>query len=49
MPVYGVTGIAYDVEDVRSHGRDERILVRSYYDGIQFVYRLTRALGGAKG
>jgi acetylornithine deacetylase/succinyl-diaminopimelate desuccinylase-like protein len=47
MPVYGVTGIAYDVDDVRSHGKDERILVRSYYDGIQFIYRLATALGRA--
>jgi acetylornithine deacetylase/succinyl-diaminopimelate desuccinylase-like protein len=47
MPVYGVTGIAYDVEDVRAHGRDERILVRSYYDGIRFIHRLASAIGGA--
>lgn len=47
MPVYGVSGIAHDVEDVRAHGKDERILVRAYYDGIQFIYRLASALGGA--
>jgi acetylornithine deacetylase/succinyl-diaminopimelate desuccinylase-like protein len=47
MPVYGVTGIAYDPEDVRAHGRDERILVRSYYEGIDFIERLARTIGGA--
>ena len=47
MPVYGVTGIAFDPEDVRAHGRDERILVRSYYEGIDFIERLARAIGGA--
>ena len=47
MPVYGVTGIAFDPEDVRAHGRDERILVRSYYEGIDFIERVARAIGGA--
>ena len=47
MPVYGVTGIAYDPDDYRAHGKDERILVRSYYQGITFAEALIRALGGA--
>ncbi|HET7221125.1 MAG TPA: M20/M25/M40 family metallo-hydrolase [Vicinamibacterales bacterium] len=46
MPVYGVTGIAYDVDDVRAHGKDERILVRSYYEGIAFIERLMLAIAG---
>ena len=45
MPVYGVTGIAYDTEDVRAHGKDERILVRSFDEGIAFMERLVEALG----
>ena len=49
MPVYGVTGIAFDPEDVRAHGRDERILVRSYYEGITFMECLIEALGGPAG
>jgi acetylornithine deacetylase/succinyl-diaminopimelate desuccinylase-like protein len=47
MPVYGVTGIAYDVDDVRAHGKDERIFVRSFYEGIEFIHRLATALGTA--
>jgi acetylornithine deacetylase/succinyl-diaminopimelate desuccinylase-like protein len=46
VPVYGISPIAYDVDDVRAHGKDERIHVRSYYDGIEFMHRLARALGG---
>ncbi len=46
MPVYGVTGIAYDPEDVRAHGKDERILVRSFDEGLEFAYRIARALAG---
>jgi acetylornithine deacetylase/succinyl-diaminopimelate desuccinylase-like protein len=45
MPVYGVTGIAYDPDDVRAHGKDERILVRSFDEGIAFMERLADALG----
>ena len=45
MPVYGVSGIPYDVDDVRAHGRDERILVRSYDEGLDFIYGLVRTLG----
>ena len=33
-----------DPEDVRAHGRDERMLIKSYYDGQEFLYRLTKAL-----
>jgi acetylornithine deacetylase/succinyl-diaminopimelate desuccinylase-like protein len=45
IPVYGVSGIAYDPEDVRAHGKDERIFVKSYYEGLEFAYRIARALG----
>jgi len=45
-PVYGVSGIFYDVSDVRAHGKDERILVRSFYEGVEFTYRLIKDLGG---
>jgi acetylornithine deacetylase/succinyl-diaminopimelate desuccinylase-like protein len=48
IPVYGVTGIAYDPDDVRAHGKDERILVRSYNEGIVFVEALARAIGGGQ-
>jgi len=48
MPVYGVTGIAYDPEDVRAHGRDERILVKSFEEGIGFIERLAEAIGRLK-
>ncbi len=44
MPVYVFNGIAYDVDDDRSHGQDERIRVDSYYQSLQFNYRLLKAL-----
>jgi acetylornithine deacetylase/succinyl-diaminopimelate desuccinylase-like protein len=33
-----------DTDDDRSHGRDERIRVSSFYDGVEFYYRFVRAL-----
>jgi acetylornithine deacetylase/succinyl-diaminopimelate desuccinylase-like protein len=44
VPMYGVNGIFIDVEDDRGHARDERIRIRSFYEGLEFLYRLTKAL-----
>jgi acetylornithine deacetylase/succinyl-diaminopimelate desuccinylase-like protein len=44
MPSYGITGIAVDFDDVRAHGRDERIRVASFYKGNEFFYRFMKAL-----
>jgi acetylornithine deacetylase/succinyl-diaminopimelate desuccinylase-like protein len=47
IPVYGVTGIAYDPDDMRAHGKDERIFVKSYHEGLEFAYQIARALGSS--
>ena len=44
IPTYGHSGLANDVADVRVHGRDERILIRSFHDGHEYLYRLVKAL-----
>ncbi len=44
IPMYGVSGIFGDVDDVRAHGRDERVLVKSFHEGREFLYRLAKAL-----
>jgi acetylornithine deacetylase/succinyl-diaminopimelate desuccinylase-like protein len=44
MPVYGVSGVFLDADDIRAHGRDERIGVQEYYTGAEFTYRLVMAL-----
>lgn len=46
IPVYGTNGIAYDPDDFRAHGKDERILVKSYYEGLEFAYQLIKASAG---
>ena len=44
IPTYGVQGFFIDRDDVRAHGRDERMLVRSYYEGQKFLYELVKTL-----
>ena len=41
---YGVSGIFVDMDDVRAHGKDERIGVKQFYEGQEFLDRLVRAL-----
>lgn len=48
VPVYGVSGIAFDIDDVRAHGQDERIAVAAFEQGLEFMYRLMRRLGDAR-
>jgi len=44
LPTYGVAGIAVDRDDVRAHGRDERVRVASFYRGNEFFYQYLKAL-----
>ncbi len=46
IPVYGVSGMFGDVDDVRAHGRDERIAVNDFYRGVEFMYRFLPAIAG---
>jgi acetylornithine deacetylase/succinyl-diaminopimelate desuccinylase-like protein len=48
IPIYGVSGLFGDMDDVRSHGRDERMGVKEFYDGQEFLWRLVVQLSGAK-
>lgn len=47
IPVYGVSGLFHDVDDVRAHGQDERIGKEHFFQGQEFLYRLVRALASA--
>jgi acetylornithine deacetylase/succinyl-diaminopimelate desuccinylase-like protein len=44
IPVYGISGMFADVDDIRAHGKDERIGVKEFYKGVEFMYRLMKAL-----
>ncbi|MEP6764671.1 MAG: M20/M25/M40 family metallo-hydrolase [Gemmatimonadaceae bacterium] len=44
IPTFGVSGLMYEGEERNMHGRDEKIRVKSYYDGLAFLDQLVRAL-----
>jgi acetylornithine deacetylase/succinyl-diaminopimelate desuccinylase-like protein len=48
IPTYGVPGVFIDLNDDRSHGRDERLPQSSFYEGVDFYYRFLRALTSAQ-
>lgn len=43
IPVYGLYGIAMPVDETRLHGRDERIPVKSFVEGVVFATALISA------
>ncbi len=44
IPTYGVQGFFFDRNDIRFHGRDERLSVQSFYEGQAFLYDLVKLL-----
>jgi len=44
LPSYGVGGMGVDFDDDRAHGKDERIRVESFYQGVEFYYLYLKAL-----
>jgi acetylornithine deacetylase/succinyl-diaminopimelate desuccinylase-like protein len=44
IPTYGVQGLFGDRDDMRAHGRDERMSVTSFYEGQTFLYDLVKTL-----
>ena len=44
IPTYGVSGIFEDLDDVRAHGKDERIAMKSFFEGEEFLYRVVKAI-----
>ena len=48
IPTYGHSGLAGDIDDFRAHGKDERVLVKSFFDGQEYLYRLVKMLAGGK-
>ena len=44
IPTYGVQGFFNERDDNRAHGRDERMPVKSFYEGQTFLYELVKSL-----
>jgi acetylornithine deacetylase/succinyl-diaminopimelate desuccinylase-like protein len=45
IPTYGISGLFNDEDDNRFHGRDERILLKAFYDDVDYMYLLATQLG----
>jgi acetylornithine deacetylase/succinyl-diaminopimelate desuccinylase-like protein len=46
IPSYGYSAIALEVNDVRAHGKDERLPEDSFWKSLDFFYAFAKALGG---
>src|SRR5262249_46285767 len=44
IPTYGIACMFYELDDNRAHGKDERISVQDFYDGVEFSYRFLKTL-----
>jgi acetylornithine deacetylase/succinyl-diaminopimelate desuccinylase-like protein len=48
LPTYGISGLAVALDDIRAHGKDERLLAGSFYNGVDFYYRFLKLVAGGK-
>jgi len=48
MPVYGFSGLFIATNDIRAHGKDERILISAFDDGLDFTYDVLRRVGAPR-
>jgi acetylornithine deacetylase/succinyl-diaminopimelate desuccinylase-like protein len=47
IPSYGAASIFIDMDDLRAHGRDERIKADRFVEGTEFTYQLMKAFTAA--
>ena len=48
IPTYGVSGLFLEHGEMRIHGRDERLAVKSFVEGTEFLHRLVKALAAGE-
>ncbi|MGH8140129.1 MAG: M20/M25/M40 family metallo-hydrolase [Steroidobacteraceae bacterium] len=48
IPAYGHSGLADDIFDVRAHGKDERVNVKAFFTGQEYLYELVKQLSGGR-
>src|SRR6267378_1871596 len=44
IPTYGISCMFFQRNDSRAHGKDERVGVQDFYDGVEFNYKLVKEL-----
>ncbi|MBY0488519.1 MAG: M20/M25/M40 family metallo-hydrolase [Gemmatimonadaceae bacterium] len=48
IPTYGVSGVFSSPGETNAHGRDEKLRIKSFYDGLDFLYQLVKMISSAK-
>ncbi len=48
IPTYGASGLFVEYGEIRIHGRDERVAVKAFFDGAEFLYRLVKSFGAGE-
>lgn len=46
IATYGVSGIFSTPGETNAHGRDEKLRIKSFYDGLDFLYELVKEVAG---
>ena len=44
IPTYGIACMFFELDDNRAHGRDERVGVKQFFEGVEVSYALIRNL-----
>jgi acetylornithine deacetylase/succinyl-diaminopimelate desuccinylase-like protein len=47
IPTYGIACLFFEIDDNRAHGKDERIGIQDFYEGVEFNYKLIKELTAA--
>ncbi len=48
IPTYGVSGIFSAPGETNAHGRDEKLRIKAFYDGLDFLYQLVKMVSVEK-
>jgi acetylornithine deacetylase/succinyl-diaminopimelate desuccinylase-like protein len=48
IPGYGTSGLFGDPNDNRAHGKDERVMIKWYYEAQNYLYRLVKEFSSSK-
>jgi acetylornithine deacetylase/succinyl-diaminopimelate desuccinylase-like protein len=48
IPTYGISCMFFQRNDSRAHGKDERVGVQDFYDGVEFNYKLIKELSATR-
>jgi acetylornithine deacetylase/succinyl-diaminopimelate desuccinylase-like protein len=48
LSTFGISGLFTDIDDNRTHGRDERIPVDGFYQDVEFTYRMMKTFSASE-